>query len=223
MGLVVVSGAFGALGPGVVEFLAKRDHRVVALGFSERPADFVATDVIDGIDLTDDARVNSAFERIGREHGAIDRLVNIAGGFMWQPLATSVPADWERMFRTSLLTAALAFRHAVPLLAQNGASIVNVGAAAAREPGKGMAPYAASKAGVVALTHSLADEVGPAVRVNAVLPTIIDTPANRRDMPDADHWQWVPVSSLASVIAFLLSPDAAGVSGEGILVSLGTA
>jgi NAD(P)-dependent dehydrogenase (short-subunit alcohol dehydrogenase family) len=109
----------------------------------------------------------------------------------------------------------------LPHLVESGGAIVNVGAAAAANPATGMAPYTASKAGVAALTASLADELrGRSVRVNAVLPTIIDTPANRADMPDADTSAWVKPSSIARVIAFLISPEAGSITGASVPLSL---
>jgi len=103
-----------------------------------------------------------------------------------------------------------------------GGEIVNVGAAGAASPSVGMAPYAASKAGVMALTEILAEELkGRGIRINAVSPTIIDTPANRRDRPNADTSRWVQPSDAAKVIAFLLSQDAAAITGMEIKLSLG--
>ena len=120
----------------------------------------------------------------------------------------------------NLRSAALSCRAALKHL-RAGAAIVNVGAAAAANAATGMAPYAASKAGVMALTQSLADELkAKGVRVNAVLPTIIDTPANRNDMPDADRSAWVRPEAAARVIAFLLSDDAGCVTGTGIPLTL---
>ncbi|MGL6113365.1 MAG: SDR family oxidoreductase, partial [Rubrivivax sp.] len=103
---------------------------------------------------------------------------------------------------------------------QPAASIVNVGALAAQKAGAGMGAYAASKAGVARLTEAMAEEFKDrGLRVNAVLPSILDTPANRADMPDADVSRWVSPQALARVIAFLLSEDAAAVTGACIPVA----
>jgi len=111
-------------------------------------------------------------------------------------------------------TALIATRSVLPLLKASKGAVVNVGANAAAKAGAGMGAYAASKAGVARLTEALAEELkDEGVRVNAVLPSIIDTPANRADMPDADFSRWVSPENLAQVIAFLLSPDATAVTG----------
>jgi len=128
--------------------------------------------------------------------------------------------SWDRMYGMNLRTAAISSKAALSHLSTGGA-IVNVGAAAAADAAMGMAPYAASKAGVMALTQVLADELrDKGIRVNAVLPTIIDTPTNRKDMPEADTAAWVKPEAAAKVIAFLLSDESACVTGVGIKLSL---
>lgn len=112
-------------------------------------------------------------------------------------------ATWDRMYRTNLRSAAASSRAALALFGSAGGAIVNLGAAAARAAGVGMAAYAASKAGVSILTESPAEEVrGLGIRVNAVLPTIIDTPANRAEMPDVDRSRWLSPQSVVEVVAF---------------------
>jgi len=172
------------------------------------------------VDLADAPSVGAAFDTVVATLGAVHGLANVAGGFVWEPMMGGEADSWDRMFRTNLLTAALASRSALPHLLKQGGAIVNVGAAGAIDPATGMAPYAASKAGVMALTRSLADEVrGKGVRVNAVLPTILDTPTNRRDMPDADPAGWVRPADAAEVIAFLLSDASVAVNGAGIALA----
>jgi NAD(P)-dependent dehydrogenase (short-subunit alcohol dehydrogenase family) len=118
------------------------------------------------------------------------------------------------MQEMNVLTTLSASRAALPALRKSRGSIVNVGANAAVRAAAGMGPYAAAKAGVHRLTEALAEELRPSgVRVNAVLPSIIDTPTNRRDMPDADRSAWVAPEDLARVILFLASAEANAVNG----------
>ena len=153
--------------------------------------------------------------------GGVTGLANIAGGFTWQPVADGEIESFDKMFAINLRTAAIASRAATGLMKAGGA-IVNVGANAVAAPGMGMAPYAASKAGVHALTQSLADELGGRnIRVNAILPTILDTPTNRADMPDADTSDWVKPEAAADVVAFLLSDQSRCVTGALLPVNRG--
>jgi NAD(P)-dependent dehydrogenase (short-subunit alcohol dehydrogenase family) len=141
--------------------------------------------------------------------GGIDALLNIAGGFAWETLDGGAPATWDRLYRMNVTTAANACRAALPHLRASAAGrIVNVGANGA------LRSYAASKAGVHRLTESLAEELkGGRITVNAVLPSIIDTPANRADMPNADPSLWVSPAELAAVMLFLASEAASAVTG----------
>ncbi len=221
MGRMIVTGAFGALGRVVVAELVARGHIVAAVDLADAPGDLADVTAIAGIDLADEDKVAAAFDGAVAKLGGLDGLVNIAGGFVWEPVETGSIDSWDQMYRVNLRTAAIASRAALTHLLDRGGAIVNVGAAGAVQPGKGMAPYAASKAGVRALTESLAEELrGRAVRVNAILPTIIDTPANRADMPDADRSAWVKPAAAAAAIAFLLSDEARAVTGASLSLSL---
>ena len=217
--VVIVTGASGALGRAVVARL--KAGGVVVAAVDAAPAFEIDADlVLSGVDLADAAAVGAAFEAVVSALGAVNGLANIAGGFVWEPVVGGEAETWDRMFRTNLLTAALASRAALPHLVKQGGAIVNVGAAGAVDPAAGMAPYAASKAGVMAVTRSLAAELrGTGVRVNAILPTILDTPPNRRDMPDADPAAWVRPMDAAEVIAFLLSDASVAVNGAGITLA----
>jgi len=221
MTVVVVTGAFGALGRAVVSELVGRGYRVAAVDVAPAPAQTDAALALGGVDLTDEPAVIAAYHTVAEKLGGLDALVNIAGGFTWEPVETGSIDSWEAMFRINLRTAAASSRAALPHLLKNGGAIVNIGAAGAIQPGTGMAPYAASKAGVRALTESLAEELrGKKVRVNAILPTIIDTPANRSSMPDADTSAWVRPQSAAKVIAFLISDEASAITGASLPLSL---
>jgi len=219
MAQVIVTGALGVLGRAVVSTLRARGHQVAAVDLASGESD--ADIVIGAIDLTREAAVAGAFAKAAEALGGVTALINVAGGFTWEPVETGSADSWDVMYRINLRTAAISCRAVLAHL--KAGAIVNVGAAAATGAGMGMAPYAASKAGVMALTESLADELKTrGIRVNAVLPTILDTPTNRADMPDADTGEWVTPESAARVMAFLISDDAAAVTGVGIKLSLGT-
>lgn len=220
MANIIVTGGFGTLGRAICDELRSAGNRAYAIDIAPRPSGFAAP-ASGEVDLNDEAQVAAAFTRAAEELGGIDALVNAAGGFVWESMADGSIASWDRMFAMNLRSAAIASRAALAYLPAGGA-IVNIGAAAASNAAMGMAPYAASKAGVMALTESLADELRHRhIRVNAVLPTILDTPVNRKDMPDADYSGWIAPASAAKVISFLMSDDARNVTGIGIKLSAG--
>lgn len=217
----IVTGGRGALGRAVVETLHALGHQVAVIDRGVEAPLAGAALVVGEVDLADETRVAAAFARVAAELGDLGGLANIAGGYVWQTVEGGALDAWDAMYQTNLRTAATSCRAVLPHLSPGGA-IVNVGAASAARPGTGQAAYAASKAGVMALTMSLAEELRDRrIRVNAILPTIIDTPANRRDMPKADRSDWVAPEAAARVIAFLLSGEAGPITGAGIPLSLG--
>ncbi|MDR7156256.1 NAD(P)-dependent dehydrogenase (short-subunit alcohol dehydrogenase family) [Sphingobium xenophagum] len=218
-GIVAVTGAAGALGRKTVEILGAAGWTVVGIDLGEVAADGVAL-ALGGVDLTDEAAMAGAAARISAELGQLDGLVNIAGGFAWETVADGSVATWDRLYAMNVRTALIASRALLPLLTASQGAIVNIGAAAATKAAAGMGAYAASKSGVARLTEALAEEVkAEGVRVNAILPSILDTPANRADMPGADFGSWVTPTQLAGVAAFLLSPAADAITGALIPVT----
>lgn len=212
--IVVVTGAFGQLGRAVVDEVRTQGARAALLGrhVGEAPEGSRAW----AVDLTSLAETTRTFDEIARHFGRIDALANIAGGFRWQTLEGSTDlAEWTQLHAMNLQTCVNACKAALPhLLGAGSGRIVNVGAMGALKGTSGMGAYAASKAGVMRLTESLADELKlKGITVNAVLPSIIDTPANRADMPQAKQDRWVPPQEIARVIAFLLSDAASAVTG----------
>ena len=214
--VIAVTGAFGALGRATSDVLLERGAKVAMLDVSAAPALAAQASrlLIGGVDTADVAAAAQAFAQVVAAFGRLDGLVNIAGGFVWQKIDAGSVAEWDRMYNMNLRTAVAASAAAIPHLSQSRGRIVNVGAAAAGNAAAGMGAYAASKAGVARLTEALAEELkDQGVNVNAVLPSILDTPANRSSMPQADHGRWVAPAELARVIAFLLSDESAAVTG----------
>jgi len=219
----LITGASGALGAAVVSRLAA-DGAALALVAGARPLPTgVPADALQlvGVDLTDPAEAERAVGQAVAHWGGVDGIVNVAGTFRWEPVEKGALATWEALFRINLATAFNVSRAGLPALrARGGGRIVNIGAASADRAHAGMGAYAASKAGVLRLTEAMADECkDQLITVNAVLPSIIDTPANRLDMPTADHSRWVAPSDIAEVIAFLLGPAARAITGATIPVT----
>ena len=221
--VVAITGASGILGAAVARAaaasgarLALIDHAAHAGGADEvAGASGVEALFLGGVDLTDAVAASAAIETVVGRFGGLDALINVAGGFRWETLEAGSWETWNDLFRLNVLTAANASRAAVPHLKRSAAGrIVNVGANGAIKAASGMGAYAASKAGVHKLTEALAEELkADGVTVNAVLPSIIDTPANRRDMPKADFSAWVSPAELAAVMLFLASEEASAVTG----------
>jgi NAD(P)-dependent dehydrogenase (short-subunit alcohol dehydrogenase family) len=213
--VVVITGALGALGTVVAEIALKRGARVA--GLDHAPSQMPATPdrlELGGTDLSDPLAAKTAIDAVIAHFGRLDALINIAGGFTFEPVAEGDTKSWQRMYALNVLTALNTSRAALLHLAASGAGrIVNVGALGALQAGAGMGAYAASKAGVHRLTEALAAEWKGKVTVNAVLPSTIDTAANRASMPKADFVKWVRPQELAEVILFLASDAASAVTG----------
>lgn len=210
---VVITGGTGALGSAVV-------RRVLGSGavchvtyldptelerFTDRDAVRIAR-----VDCTSETEVQAFYAALPALHASI----HIAGGFAMAGIADTSAALFERVFRQNALTAFLCCREAVKRMRPAGGRIVNIAARPVLEPVAGMSAYTASKSAVAALTTTLARELTPeGILVNAVVPSVIDTPQNRRDMPSADFSRWPKADEVAATIAFLAGPDNRVTSG----------
>jgi NAD(P)-dependent dehydrogenase (short-subunit alcohol dehydrogenase family) len=227
--VVAVTGGFGALGRVVAAVAADRGAKVAALDFAPAPPQGLAERLgpnallLGEVDLASAERARAAIAQVVAKFGRLDALINVAGGFAWEKAEGSGSASWDRMFAMNLKTALHASQAALPhLLASGAGRIVNVGAMSAVKAAAGMGPYAAGKGAVHRLTETLAEELkNRGVTVNAVLPSIIDTPANRAEMPTAAFDRWVAPADLAALILFLASDEAKAVTGALIPVAGG--
>jgi NAD(P)-dependent dehydrogenase (short-subunit alcohol dehydrogenase family) len=213
--VIVVTGALGALGRVVADLALARGARVASVDHAPTQVPATSNQIeLGGVDLTDAAAAKKAIDHAAAHFGRLDALINIAGGFAYETVAEGDPKTWQRMYALNVTTTLNASRAAIPHLIPSGAGrIVNVGALGAVQAGAGMGAYAASKAGVHRLTEALAAEYKGRINVNAVLPSIIDTAANRVDMPKSDFTKWVKPEELAEVILFLASDAASAVTG----------
>jgi NAD(P)-dependent dehydrogenase (short-subunit alcohol dehydrogenase family) len=218
---IVVTGAFGSLGAATARAAVKLGARVALIGRAAKaPAELTAqlgsgAVFLPGVELADEAAARTAIEAAQARLQGLDVLINTAGSFRWQTVADGDPGTWDALFKSNLKSTVNACRAAIPhLRASRAGRIINIGAYAALKASAGMGAYAASKSGVHRLTESLAAELKDRrITVNAVLPSIIDTPANRAEMPKADFSTWVSIESLANVILFLASEEAQDITG----------
>ena len=223
---MLVTGATGGLGPAVVAAFLDDGWRVVATSRSGRPPqdlvgherlESVATDLFEPADVAEAVTVAAA----DRARAPLKALVNLVGGYaIGGPVHDTPVEQFERQLTLNLLPTYLVTGAVLPhLVDAGGGAIVCMGARAAVRPFRGAAGYASAKAAVIALAQAVAVEYRAAgVRCNAVLPSVIDTKANRDREPDADTSKWVPAEQVAAVIRFLCSDDSAPTSGAAIPV-----
>ena len=210
---VAVTGAAGVAGRAVAEAFHAAGATVVGIDIVAHQAPW-RTCVAD---LMDAAAAKAALA----EAGAIDVLANIAGGFaMGDAIAETSDETWDHMMNLNARTAFNACRAAVPgMAARGGGKIVNVGARGALRGAAAMGAYIASKSVVIRLTETLSEEVKhQGINVNCILPSIIDTPRNRADMPKARFEHWVAPAQIAAVVLFLASPAANAIHGAALPV-----
>lgn len=213
--IALVTGGSGALGTAVVEALERNDYEVC------RGSRDGSAAKLKWFDVTDTEQVNEAIDQVIEKYGRIDVLANLVGGWNVQPPITETSdEDMERFINLNLMSAFKVSRAAAPHMVRNGwGRIINIGAKPGERGVAGNGPYGISKAGVLILTDTMAEELkGTGVTVNALIPSIIDTAPNRKGMPDADFSTWVPPEHLASTLLFLCTDEAASITGERIHV-----
>ena len=230
--VALVTGGTGALGRAVVRRLLAAGAAVHTTWVVEREVDELRAFLGDSADkvgmhkanVTDAGDLERVVSAAIKRDGRLDVLAALVGGFAMNPLVDTAPEAWEKMLAMNATSAFMAARACVPRMRErkNG-RIVLVGAAPAVElGGAGMAAYAASKAAVMNLVYSLAAELGTdRITVNAVVPSVIDTPANRKAMPDADTSTWLTPDEIAEVIGFLASDAGGIVTGTAVRLKKG--
>ena len=226
---VTITGGTGALGTAVCGEYLRRGCRVAIPfifdheieGFENAVGDLKSRVTLIRASVTDEAEVNSFFQTVLDKHGGIDILINVVGGFKGGiPVSDMEVEDWDAMMNLNLKSAFLCCRAVLPHMKQRRfGKIVNVSARAGLSGVAGISAYCVSKGGVRLLSESIAEEVQDlGINVNAVMPSIIDTDANRKAMPEEDHSLWVDPADIARVILFLTSDDAAVINGAAIPV-----
>jgi NAD(P)-dependent dehydrogenase (short-subunit alcohol dehydrogenase family) len=227
--VVMVAGGTGGLGRAVSLAFLEEDARVVVTYRKQEEFDTLKVQAVGNgswlegynVDVTDEAEVGQLIEGIVARHGRLDAMVNTVGGYaggvkLWE-LDTKV---FDQMLALNLRTGYALSRAAVRVMLKQGrGAIVNIAAKAAIDHGAGAAAYAASKAAVVAMMDSLAEDLkGTGIRVNSILPSIIDTEANRRAMPEADFAKWPKPEDIARVVVFLCGDGAKVIHGAAVPV-----
>ena len=210
--VVLITGGAGALGQTVVPAFVSTGASVI-LG-DLNPVQMPGVTALNA-DFTDQTQVQSLVDEVIRTSGRLDALINLVGGFSTGRVVETDVSLWQRMLAMNLTSAFLLSQAVLPSMLQRGQGrMVHVAARAALEPFSGAAAYIVSKAGLVGLIRTLSTELaGSGVTVNAVLPSTIDTPANRRAMPAADPSKWVRPDSIAHTLTFLASDAASQVNG----------
>lgn len=226
--IAIVTGGTGALGKAITVAFLEEGAKVVCtyivdkekkqcLSLTSKHKDKI---VFIKADVTKKKDVFNMITNTTRKFKRVDILVNVVGGFAFSYIKDTDEKTWDLMMRLNLKSAFLCSKYVLPrMIEQNYGKIINISSRPALKGSAGVGAYSASKAGVLNLTETIADEINDyEINVNAVLPSTIDTPANRKDMPEADFSKWVKPEEIARVILFLASDDSKPISGAGIPV-----
>ena len=219
---VLVTGGTGALGAAVVRGVVQAGYGAGVPYIVSSEWERLETELGDSsgsvvgveADVLDAAALDGVLERIERDLGSLRALVHLVGGYAYGSLDATEPDTWRRMLSLNLDSAYVAARAALPRLRASRGSMVFVGAQGALSASPNQVAYNVAKAGVVTLARTLAAELrADGVRVNAVVPDVIDTPANRRSMPKSNFGTWLEPRQIADAIVFLVSDAGSGVTG----------
>jgi len=223
---IIVTGTAGALGGAVAEHFLAQGVEVIGLDISHESATLTEDKENPGfftmkVDLTEAKKVRAVLASITDKRGPVDGLVHCTGGFRWSKFDEVSDEDIDFLVRVNLMSTLWVVREVLGGFKKRGfGRIVLVSSRSTLGPGVGEGAYTASKAGINALVKSVAAEIAADdITINAVLPSIIDTPANRAEMPDADHDTWVSLPGLAAIISAFFAPQGAPLNGALLPVS----
>ena len=219
--VVLITGATGGLGQAVTLEFSKAGATIVVV---ERQSSKHLPEGVHSVkaDVTQETDVQQLVTEARTKYGRIDCMINLVGGFALGRLTETNPAEWSKMLTLNLTSAFLLSRAVVPTMTEQGSGrVIHIGARAALDPFPGAAAYLISKSGLAAMIRILALELaGSGVNVNGVFPTIIDTPINRQNMPDADFTKWVNPETIGQLLVFLASEEASSINGA--LIPIGS-
>jgi NAD(P)-dependent dehydrogenase (short-subunit alcohol dehydrogenase family) len=224
--VAIITGGTGALGRAVLSAFLEEGAKVACTYVVDKELEECSSLIINyesnllfiQSDVTKEEQVTKTVQKTLERFGRIDILANIVGGFTYAKIIDTDEKIWDSMLNVNLKSTFLCSKAVLPhMIETNYGKIINISSRPALKGLAGVGAYSASKAGVLNLTETIADEVRDyEINVNAILPSTIDTPANRKSMPDADFSKWVKPEEIARVIIFLASDDSKPISGAGI-------
>ncbi len=226
--IAIVTGGTGALGRVIVSEFLKEGAKVICTYIVDEElrdvlpllSQFRDQIVFTKTNVIKQKQVERTVQKTLKRFGRIDILVNTVGGFAYAPVVETDEKTWDHMMNINLKSTFLCSKAVLPhMIRQNYGKIINISSRPALKGAAGVGAYGASKAGVLNLTEAIAEEVREYnINVNAILPSVIDTPANRKAMPEADFSKWVKPEEIARVVVFLASDESKPISGAGIPV-----